>query len=285
MIRSHSCRGMGLNAPEIAAWAECVARAGYQAIDLPVRDLFEQAEPADDVRKIIDAQSLLLGASPFPYDWRGGDERAFQAMLSKLQALLEYAQRLGVQRFYTRVSESMPEGCTRSETLAWHRDRIDRLASLIQKFDLCLGLETVGVETFRQGRPPLMANLKSVRTDLSELFETHKNLGLLVDVFHLHAANESLADALGPLQNRIVGVHVADLPVAIHRNEILDHVRALPGTSNAVPIRENLKELKNLNCRAPVMVETIRPPQQFKGLNFAECVLLTHESLLSVWPE
>lgn len=284
MIRSHSCRGTGLNAPPLETWLKALNLAGFEAIDLPVRDIFEQGLTADKVRQQLDEFDLKCGASPFPYDWRGS-ERSFQEMLPKLPELLGYAQRIGVKKFYTRVSESLADGESRDEALDWHQARLGALAGLFGQYSMRLGLEAIGVASFRQGRPPFLTTLRAVREELSSLFNAHPNLGLLVDALHLHAAGETLADAVGPDPGRIVGVHVADLPVACQPEAIIDHVRALPSTTNAVPVRQTLKALAELGCDAPVMVETVRPPASFEGLTFQEQVALTHQALMRSWPE
>ena len=269
--------------PDLETWLSAVKNAGYDAVDLPVRDIFEQGLPVATVKARLTHFQLQCGASPFPYDWRGSDQ-AFQEMLPKLPSLLGFAREIGVTRFYTRVSESLADDETHAQAMSWHRDRLARLAQLFGQFSMQLGLETIGVESFRQGRRPFLTNLRTVRQELHELFSNHENLGLLVDALHLHAASEPLLEAIGPYASRIVGIHVADLPVKCQREEIIDHVRALPDTSNSVPVRETLKELAAIGCDAPVMVETVKPPAVFEGLSFREQVAVTHKSLLIVWP-
>ncbi|MEI8344984.1 MAG: TIM barrel protein, partial [Candidatus Omnitrophota bacterium] len=118
-----------------------------------------------------------------------------------------------------------------------------------------------------------MASLESVRTNLADLFERHDSLGLLVDAFHLHAAQENLHQALGPmLQTRIVGIHLADLPVAVPLEQIIDNQRALPGTSSTVPVRKTLQELAQMGCDAPVMIETVQSTQELKIAGFKEAM-------------
>lgn len=283
MIRSHSCRGTGLPAPALDQWLSALKVAGYEAIDLPVRDIFEQGLSADRVKEMLAECQIQCGASPFPYDWRGSD-LAFQEMLAKLPGLLDYAKSIGVTRFYTRVSESLAEGESYSQSVAWHNDRLALLADLFAKYGMRLGLESIGVESFRQGREPFLTTLRAIRHELHGLFTAHANLGLLVDALHLHAASETLEEAIGPYRDRIVGVHVADLPEVCTRAEIIDHVRALPGTSNTVPVSQTLRALAAIGCDAPVMVETVKHPPCFEGLSFAEKVACTHQALVAQWP-
>lgn len=284
MIKSFSCRGLGVPAPELSSLAENVSRAGFDAIDLPLRDLMEAGISAKCINEIMKSHGLQTGASPFPYDWRT-DEDEFKIALRKLPWFLGYARELNVTRLYTRVSEALPEGESRESVLAWHRERLGQIAWQMGEFEMQLGLETVGVESFRQGRPGLMANLSSVRRELAELFNQNNNLGLLVDLFHLHAADESLEDAIGPFRERIVGIHVADLPdPAPQRDLIIDHERDLPETSGAVSARKWLSELAEIGCCAPVMVETVRTPVRLANKSLMEIIQLTGAALNTVWP-
>ena len=283
MYKSHSWRGLGLNAPDLGIWAKFAAEAGFDAIDLPLRDLLEQGIPPESVRQTLHSQRLLCGATPFPYDWRAGHGE-FLITLKKLEPFLEYAQTIGVTSLYTRVEESVPIGQTRDEALRWHRERLDQIAEMVGKYHLRLGLETVGVISFRNGKLPLMANLKTVRHELAEIIDRHVSLGLLVDAFHLHASNESLEDAVGPLHDRIFGVHVADLPTIVERENIIDHQRALPATSNTVPVTEILQGLASMNCMAPVMIETVKCPKDLQGLQLREALELVMDSFKKVWP-
>ncbi len=68
---------------------------------------------------------------------------------------------------------------------------------------------------------------------------------MLVDVFHLHAAGDRLADVLARGSEAVVWVHVADLPAG-HSGDldlIIDDERGLPGDHGAVPIAELLRTL------------------------------------------
>ena len=284
MYKSHSWRGLGMTAPDLETWAQIASEVGFDAIDLPLRDLLEQGSPPEIVRNTLDSNGLSCGASPFPYGWRDSHAE-FLSTIEKLGPFLEYAQKIGVERLYTRVEESVPIGQTRDQALVWPRERLDQIAELVGKYHLSLGLETVGVITFRNGKEPLMANLKTVRHELADLMGRHVSLGLLVDAFHLHASNESLKDAVGPFQDRIIGVHVADLPAFVERENIIDDQRALPDTSNTVPVMEILHGLASMNCRAPVMIETVKCPQDLQGLQLREALELVMKSFKKVWPE
>lgn len=282
--KSLSCRGLGLPFPSLAEVAKAASESGFEALDLPLRELWQNGVKASEVRSIMIDHGLQPGASPLPFGWRES-QTDFINNLLHFQPLLDYAMSLGVTRIYTRVSESVPPDESAMHTIAWHHERLAQIATMLQKSNIMLGLETVGVSSFRQGRQPLMPNLKSVRLHLSSLFDAFENLGLLMDVFHLYASSESIEDAIGPLNHRIVGVHVADLPDYVPKDTIIDHQRALPGTSGIVPVQASLLELAGRNINAPVMIETVQNCFENKPVEFKEIVRTVSRSFKSVWPD
>lgn len=281
MIPGFSAHGLGLVSPAVDLGFQAVAAAGFRSVDLRLRDLFESGIPARSVRTLLLDNGLIPGTCPFPLDWRGPAISA-SAVIEELRPMLDYAGELGIERFYTRVSESLPEGSTVREAIDDHRRKLFEIAGRLADSRMSLAIETVGVESFRKGRPPLMPTLKEVRSRLADCFDARPNLGLLVDAFHLHAAGESVADAVGPFIGRVLGVHVADLPPPLKsRSEILDHERALPGTTGQVPVKSILDELRMLGCpeRTPVIVECLKCPKHLRDHPFGTIAQAVFESM------
>lgn len=285
MKRSFSARGAGVSTDWCADDLQAVADAGFAAVDLSLRDIFESGEAPALISARLDRSGLMPGACPFPYDWRN-DRETYEHAMRQLPALLDFAAAIGVKSLYTRVSESLPEGLAAADVSNVHRDRLHTIAQCLKPFGMSLGLEAVGVESFRQGRPALMNTLQAVRGELCETFREHPNVGLLVDIFHLHASGESLDEALGPLPiDRVIGVHVADLPWRIDdRADIIDHERALPDTTGQAPVRSVLRQLHERGCEAPVMIETLSCPTAVIDRPFAEIVRAFGQAFDRVWP-
>jgi sugar phosphate isomerase/epimerase len=281
MIPGFSAHGLGLIPPAADFGFPALAAAGFRCVDLRLRDLVESGIPASTVRTLLDDNGLIPGTCPFPLDWRG-HAIAANAVTERLGPMLEYAGNLGIDRFYTRVSESLPEDSSPTEAIDDHRRKLVAIARRLADSGMCLAIETVGVESFRNGRPALMPTLKHVRTVLADCFAECPNLGLLVDAFHLHAADESVSDAVGPWIGRVFGVHLADLPRPLRsRSEILDHERALPGTTGQVPARSILEDLRRLGCpqRTPVIVETLKCPADLSDQPFDTIARAVFESM------
>lgn len=274
MIPGFSASGLGLKLPEPAFGLHVIAAAGFRAVDLRIRDLVESRMPALELKRRLDDLGLIPGTCQFPLDWRH-ETVDFAELLWLLPTFLEFAASIGVVNFYTRVTESVPDNSSADSILIDHRRKLVAIAKAIEEFGIGLALETVGVESFRNGRMPLMASLGQVRNRLSECFDECPNLGLLVDAFHLHAAGESVEKALGPFASRVFGVHVADLPGPVKNlSEIVDDERALPGITGQVCVKRILQLLRDAGCplNTPVIVETIRCPAHLLGANFETIV-------------
>ncbi len=270
MIPGFSASGIGIRPPEADLGLPAIAAAGFRAVDLRIRDLVDSRIPPAEFRRSLDDHRLVPGTCQFPLEWRD-DSVNIATLLRNLPAYLEFAAEIGVINLYTRVTESVPEGASADSIVREHRRKLVAISKAIGEFRIGLALETVGVVSFRKGRPPLMASLAEVRTRLADCFDECPNLGLLVDAFHLHAAGESVEDALGPFAARVFGVHVADLPHPIASTiDIVDHERALPGSTGQVPVNRILERLRVAGCpgRTPVIVETIRCPNHLDGAPF-----------------
>src|SRR5690606_37036581 len=107
-------------------------------------------------------------------------------------------------------------------TAAFHLDRLGAIARILNAHGVRLGLEVIGVESFRAGRGvPFVTRLSDLDRSLGSIWQ-ESNVGILVDGFHLFAAGESMEVALAWGVDRVVWVHVADLPATSppHRGTI-----------------------------------------------------------------
>jgi sugar phosphate isomerase/epimerase len=283
MIPSFSASGVGLVLPELDFGLRSIARAGFRAVDLRIRDLFESGIDPLEIRRRLDDHGLVPGTCQFPLDWRGGN-LDFEPVLTALPNYVEFAAVIGVRNFYTRVSECVPENEIAEDIIETHRIRLAAIAKLLEARQIGLALEAVGVASFRKGRPPLMASHGAIRSMLADLFDDCPNLGLLFDAFHLHAAGETVDEAVGPFGGRILGIHIADLPHrGTQRHEIIDHERALPGTTDEIPVARILSELRSTGCPidTPVIVESIRCPAELAQAPFDVITRAVYDSLIA----
>lgn len=235
----------------------------------------------------MDHLGLKPGAFPMPIDWRG-DDADFRRGLATLPPILRAAEILGLTRTGTWVMPETPEITTdRRELARLHVDRLTRIARLLGDFGIRLGLEVIGVESFRTGRGvPFIARLGHLDRELGAIWAEATNLGILLDAFHLYAADESIEAGLAWGVGRIVWVHVADLPASASgdRRTIIDAERGLPGDHGAVDSRNFLARLAREGYEGPVTVEPLSRCQSLSGLEPTAVAQRVKRSLDLVWP-
>ena len=285
MFASLNAKALGLNLTA-SQTVELAARHGFGGVDLLVRDLVERDENVDRIRARIEELQLRPGAWPLPMDWRN-DKTTFEHDLRQLPTYARIAQRLGLSATCTWVE---PASFDHVEAIDKHRTRIAAIARILHDFAIRLGLEVIGVESFRAEKgKPLYHHLGNARfLELyHELSERSPNIGLTLDAFHLHAANEDNSTWTGFGVANVVWVHVADLPLGAKRarDEIHDTDRGLPGEHGDVDNQGMLSRLMELDYDGPVTAEPMPACRSLAGLSVEEIAGRTRKALARVWPQ
>src|SRR5918995_3380787 len=135
MFTSFNARALGLDlsAEETLTLA---SGAGFEGVDLLVRDLVERGEDPSTVRARMDDLGLRGGAWPLPVEWRG-DSRRFARDLARLPKLAEAARLMGLSRTGTWVmpeTPDRPEGddpaVIAAHRAAWVTFHVERLGAI-----------------------------------------------------------------------------------------------------------------------------------------------------------
>jgi sugar phosphate isomerase/epimerase len=298
MDMSFYARGAGLSL-SAGESVELAARHGFSAVDLMVRDLVEQGEEPGELRRRMDGLGVRGGAWALPVQWRG-DSAWFERDLKALPELAGVAASLDLGRTSTWV---LPAGLlpgvedgpdARKRLIDAHVERLGRIARVLGREGIRLGLEVIGVETFRAGRGPEFLHRlgdPDVRVLIDRLNAAlpagFPRVGLLLDTFHLHAAGETVEEALALFDpGCVVWVHVADLPADFQggRGEILDQDRGLPGESGQVPCSAVLQALDERGLEGPVSAEPLSGCRGLQGRSADEVARLCGEAMRGVWP-
>lgn len=262
------------------------AEAGFEGVDLLVRDAIQAGIDPRELRHRIEDAGLRAGAWPLPVAWRG-DEGLFRDDLRSLPRLAAAAAVIGLRRTGTWVMPEVPAGKSPAGIAELHQARLEAVARILQDHGIRLGLEAIGVESFRTGSGPRLATrLDELDALVGPLRDRCANVGLLVDAFHLYAAGEPLSSALIWGVDRVVWVHVADLPegASLDRRAIRDDQRGLPGDSGAIDVRGLLRLLAGAGYHGPVTVETLRRPSRSSGDDPATAASMSRAALAAVWP-
>ena len=285
MFMSFNARAVGLDLGAFET-IDLAADAGFGGVDLMARDLVRAGLDPHSVRARMDDLGLRGGAFPLPVHWRGTLDE-FARDLEALPRFAEAAAVLGLTRTGTWVMPETPEPTGRGGCVALHVERLGKIARVLNPFGIRLGLEVVGVASSRTGPgEPFVCRLSDLNPVLGAVWDESPNLGILVDAWHLYAAHEGVEAALNWGADRVVWVHVADLPegASDDRAAMIDHYRGLPGEHGAVESRLMLAEFDRLGYDGPVTAEPMANCRRLAGLTPARAVELVAESLRSVWP-
>jgi sugar phosphate isomerase/epimerase len=287
MFSSFNARAVGLPSLGAEATIDLAAAAGFEGVDLMVRDIVQTGEDLAAIRSKMDDRGLRGGAFPFPIDWRK-DEANFLRELETLPTLLEAAKILGLTRTGTWVMPEMPDRVmARSEVADLHVRRLGRIARLMNDFGIRIGLEVIGVESFRSGRgEPFVTRLGELDRELGAIWSESPNLGISLDVFHLYAADELIEAGLAWGVERVVWVHVADLPAGAgpDRSAIIDANRGLPGENGAIDVRKFLNRLDQEGYDGPVTAEPLANCRSLIGLEPQIVARHVEQALHTTWP-
>lgn len=227
-----------------------------------------------------------------PVRWKG-DAATFARDLDQLPRWAEAAAILGLERTSNWVLAETFEPI--EATRALHVERLGELARVLSGFGIRLGLEVIGVESFRTGAgQTFVARFE----DLGPLWHAIRaaapgaEVGVLLDAWHLYAAGEPMSIEAGRVWGLrvadVVWVHLADLPPGAtpDRHVMLDGERGLPGEHGAIDSRGLLRELAALGYRGPVTAEPMPGCRSLLGLA-GQPEAVAHRvasSLRSVWP-
>jgi sugar phosphate isomerase/epimerase len=287
MFSSFNARAVGLTHLSAEETVELAAGAGFEGVDLLVRDLVRSGSDPKAIRTRMDDLGLKGGAFPCLIDWRGG-EASFRLDLERLGPVLEAASVLGLSTTGTWVMPELPLlMADRAEVAALHVRRLGTLARSLDAHGIRLGLEVIGVESFRTGQSEsFVARLGDLDKELGAIWAEAPNLGILLDAFHLHAADEPIEAGLTWGINRICWVHIADLPPdgSVERSKILDANRGLPGDNGAVDVGGFLARLAREGYEGPVTVEPMANCRSLAGLSPRAVADRVKQSLDLVWP-
>ena len=274
---------------------EVAAKAGFEGVDLLVRDIAESGADADELRRRMDDLGLQGGGWSLPVNWRN-DAETFEADLKQLPRRAKTAARLGLFRTGTWVrfesepvaseelgNEGAGERISEAST-ALQIERLGRIARMLDDHGSRIGLEIIGSRSERTGRGvPLVGTYAELARRFAALREAHRNVGVLVDAFHLFASGESLDAAMAWGPSSVVWIHLSD-PAHGDRSTLRDVERDLPGESPSSLCAGLLAGLAERGCQGPVTVEPLWRCRSLEGLNPLQMAIKTREALRRVWP-
>ncbi|HVD92718.1 MAG TPA: sugar phosphate isomerase/epimerase family protein [Vicinamibacterales bacterium] len=219
--------GKNVGWPEFARLA---ARVGYGGVDWSLgpaqaeglertKALFAELQIKPTITNLPMARSL-----PF-----GGEDAAFREALVKLADDAAFCAAIGCRKMMVVLPPTGP--LPKDEYRKAVRDRIAAVSEVLQKSNVRLGLEFLGVRQFRAGRtggPPPHPFIWTLPETVALAKDCGANIGVILDVWHWHHSEGTTADIINTDKSRIVHIHVSDAR-PMPPDEVRDNMRVMPG--------------------------------------------------------
>ena len=211
-------------------------------------------------------------ARPLPFN---GDQAAFDQALTQLADDAAFCAAIGCQRMMVVLPATSPTSKEEYRKVA--RDRLAAISQVLQKSNLRLGIEFLGVQQFRMARAggpaptPFIWNL-SEAASLAK--DSGPNIGVILDVWHWHHSGSTVEDILAAGKDRIVHVHVSDAK-AQPPEEVRDNQRLMPG-EGVINLVGFFQALKKIGYEGGVSPEPLgRVPEEMSPEDGAKLALDT----------
>ncbi len=236
------------------AWEACLPLArenGFEGIDIKI----DPKVPISFYRDALQKNGLKPGGIGLPVRV-GDDENTFNKKIDSLNDLAKSAQAIGVSRFNTWIL-SFSDELEWEDNFRLHVDRLGSAASILADYDCRLGLEFLGPKTLRDGHRYDFVHTMEQMLELAAA--VGPNVGLLLDAWHWHTSEGTVADLRALKNSDVVYVHVNDAPAGVPMDEYQDQVRCLPGETGVIDLRQFMGTLKEIGYDGPVGPEPFLP--------------------------
>ena len=252
------------------------ARIGYGGVDWDLGPA--KAAGAGAVKTLLAELKIkptitnLPMARPLPF---AGETAAFQQALPQLAEDAAFAASIGCSRMMVVLSPTGP--VPKDEHRKNVRDRIAAVAEVLQKSNIRLGMEFLGVQQFRMGRaggPPPNPFIWTLPETVALAKDCGANVGVILDVWHWHHSGGTVAEIAATERDRIVHVHVSDAK-AQPPEEVRDNARLMPG-EGTIDLAGFFQALKKIGYAGGVSPEPLgRVPAEMSAEEGAKLALDT----------
>jgi sugar phosphate isomerase/epimerase len=206
------------------------AKVGYGGVDW---DLGPAKTAGLDATKALFSElkikptiTNLPMARPLPF---AGEPAVFQQALAQLAEDAAFCAALGCQKMMVVLPATSP--LPKDEQRKIVRDRLAAISEVLQRSNMRLGVEFLGVQQFRMGRaggPPPIPFIWTLSETVALAKDSGSNIGAILDAWHWHHSGSTVADILAAGKERIVHIHVSDAKTQ-PPEEVRDNQRVMPG--------------------------------------------------------
>jgi sugar phosphate isomerase/epimerase len=253
----------GAVAPRVGPWPEkarLAARIGYGGVDWDFGPA--KAAGADATKALFEALKIRPTIVNLPMQPLAGDDDAFNEKLPQLAEDAAFAAAIGCDRMMMVLSPT--SGLPKDEERDLVVRRLGAVSGVLKAHDLRLGLEFLGPLYMRmavpapapgggpvgapprtggapmapggaargggrgQGRGPRIPFIWTLPETVALARDCGPNIGAILDVWHWHHSEGTIADILATDVDRIVHVHLSDAK-PMPPEDVRDNMRLMPG--------------------------------------------------------
>lgn len=222
--------------------------------------------------KIKPTIASLPMARPFPFS---GEQPAFQQALTQLADDAAFCSAIGCQKMMVVLPAS--SALPKDEQRKIASDRLAAISEVLQKSNVRLGIEFLGVQQFRTRRadgPPIHPFIWNLPEAVALAKDSGPNIGVILDVWHWHHSGSTVDDILAAGTDRIVHIHLSDAK-AQPPEEVRDNQRLMPG-EGVINLTGFLQALKKIGYDGGISPEPLgRVPQEMSPEEGAKLALDT----------
>lgn len=232
---------------------EAAVVGGFQGVEFNPAEVAQRikAQSVESVVTLFSAANIKPAGFGLPIDWRS-DVAAWQAGMERLPELADAASAIGGGRTMTWIMPCSNEK-EYAENFRFHRERLKPIAKILADNGCQFGLEFIGTKSLRLSQKfPFIWTLKGMLELADELGE---NVGILLDCWHWHTSEGTVADIQQTSAAKVVYVHVNDAPQGVAMEDYLDNVRGLPAATGVIDIVGFLQALQSIGYQGAVTPE------------------------------
>ncbi len=259
---------------------ELAGKHGFQGIQLPP-DAVEEAGK-EKVGEALKKYGMAYAGFNLPGAYKDPDGAEFQKGGELLKRQAELASSLGCKGCCMWIIPSH-ETMTYEQQFEFMAQRLSAYGKILKDFGIALGLEFIGPEGARKGKPYEFVHNIPQMLELCQAVGTG-TCGLLLDAHHCYAAGHDMKEIYNLKKEQIVLVHVNDAMPGIPREETKDSPRCLPGESGVIDIATFMDALKTIGYEGPVEAEPFS--QKLEAMSDPDAILdVVKGSMDRIWPK
>lgn len=249
MLKSLNGGAIHVSIPSLDRGLELCKLGNFDAISM--NPGWVEATSPEEVNGKLSAAGIKPGAWGVSFNWRGSVEEHL-AGLEKFRAQAELMAKVGAKDCATWILPGSNE-MNFDAFSEFHIERLTPVAAILRDNGMSFGMEFIGPKTLRDSfRFPWIYTMNEMLRFGSEI---GPNVGILLDLWHLHTSGGTPEQISQVDPKRISLVHINDAPIGVSVDEMLDNKRAFPGSTGVLPLKEFMQALRGIDYQGTVEAE------------------------------